>query len=31
VPGGRLIDRGVDVGDSYFGAAPELGAFEYSP
>ncbi len=31
VPGGRLIDQGVDVGDPYAGAAPELGAFEYSP
>ena len=30
-PGGRLIDRGVDVGDPYSGAAPELGAFEYAP
>jgi hypothetical protein len=25
---GRLIDKGVDTGDPYLGAAPDLGAFE---
>jgi hypothetical protein len=28
VPGGRLIDQGVDIGEPYSGAAPDLGAFE---
>ncbi|TAL05798.1 MAG: DUF1565 domain-containing protein [Verrucomicrobia bacterium] len=28
VPAGRLIDKGVDVGDPFAGAAPDLGAFE---
>lgn len=28
VLGGRLIDKGVDVGDPYLGAAPDLGANE---
>lgn len=28
VPDGRLVDKGVDVGDAYSGAAPDLGAFE---
>ena len=28
VPGGRLIDQGVDVGEPYAGVAPDLGAFE---
>jgi hypothetical protein len=28
VPGGRLIDRGINVGDSCSGAALELGAAE---
>jgi pectin methylesterase-like acyl-CoA thioesterase len=28
VPGGQLIDRGVDIGQPFSGAAPELGAFE---
>ena len=31
VPGGRLIDKGVDVGDPYTGARPDLGAFEDVP
>jgi hypothetical protein len=31
VPGGRLIDRGVNLGEPFSGAAPELGAFESSP
>jgi hypothetical protein len=28
IPGGRLEDQGVNVGDSYFGAAPGLGAYD---
>ena len=28
VPGGRLVDAGVDVGLPYNGAAPDIGAFE---
>jgi hypothetical protein len=28
VLGGRLIDQGVNTGDPYLGAAPDLGAFE---
>ena len=28
VPGGRLIDKGVNIGEPYAGAAPDLGAFE---
>ena len=28
VPGGRLVDKGVDDGVSYSGSAPDLGAFE---
>ena len=28
VPGGRLIDRGVDIGLPFSGSAPDLGAFE---
>jgi hypothetical protein len=31
VPGGRLIDRGVSIGEPYSGAAPDLGAFESTP
>jgi Pel9A-like, right handed beta helix region/Immunoglobulin I-set domain len=31
VPGGRLIDQGIDIGDPFSGAAPDLGAFEYVP
>jgi|GEM_PF-926216 len=31
VPGGRLIDRGVNVGDSFSGSAPDLGALEVGP
>jgi hypothetical protein len=31
VPGGRLIDRGVDLGEPCSGTAPDLGAFEYEP
>jgi chitodextrinase len=29
--GSNLIDKGVDVGLPYFGGAPDLGAYEYSP
>src|SRR5438067_1565346 len=28
VAGGRLIDKGVNIGEPYAGAAPDLGAFE---
>jgi hypothetical protein len=28
VPGGRLIDKGADIGEPFTGAAPDLGAFE---
>ncbi len=28
VPGGRLVDRGVNIGSPFSGAAPDLGAFE---
>jgi hypothetical protein len=28
IPGGRLIDRGTDLGSAFFGTAPDLGAFE---
>jgi hypothetical protein len=31
VPGGRLVDQGVYLGDPYYGAAPDLGAFELAP
>lgn len=31
VSGGRLVDRGVDLGEPYSGVAPDLGAFEDSP
>jgi hypothetical protein len=31
VPGGRLVDQGVDLGEPYSGAAPDLGAFEVVP
>lgn len=31
VPGGRLVDKGVDIGEPYNGAAPDLGAFESGP
>ncbi|MGC3979474.1 MAG: T9SS type A sorting domain-containing protein [Paludibacteraceae bacterium] len=30
-PTSALIDKGVDVGLMYVGAAPDLGAFEYNP
>ena len=29
--GSPAIDAGVDVGTSYFGSAPDLGAYEYAP
>ena len=28
LPGGRLVDQGVNLGAPFFGAAPDLGAFE---
>ncbi|HEU6447851.1 MAG TPA: right-handed parallel beta-helix repeat-containing protein [Verrucomicrobiae bacterium] len=28
VPGGRLVNKGVDIGESYHGSAPDLGAYE---
>lgn len=28
---GVLIDKGIDVGLTYYGTAPDLGAFEYNP
>ncbi len=31
VLGGRLVDQGVDLGEPYSGAAPDLGAFEVVP
>ncbi len=31
VSGGRLVDRGVDLGEPYSGIAPDLGAFEVLP
>jgi hypothetical protein len=31
VPGGRLVDQGVDTGDPYLGSAPDIGAFEDGP
>jgi len=31
VPGGRLVDAGIDVGLPYNGSAPDLGAFETGP
>ncbi len=31
VPGGRLIDKGVNIGEPFNGAAPDLGAFEDGP
>lgn len=31
VPGGRLVDKGVPLGDWFYGAAPDLGAFESMP
>ena len=27
-PGGRLMDRGTNIGTTYFGSAPDLGAYE---
>lgn len=30
-PGGRLVDKGVDIGCPFSGAAPDLGAFESPP
>lgn len=31
VSGGRLVDKGVNLGEPYSGAAPDLGAFETVP
>ena len=31
VAGGRLIDKGVNLGEPFSGAAPDLGAFEITP
>jgi hypothetical protein len=31
VPGGRLVDRGVNLGNPFTGKAPDLGAFESPP
>jgi hypothetical protein len=31
VSGGRLVDRGVDLGEPFAGIAPDLGAFESEP
>ena len=31
VPGGRLVDQGIDLGEPYAGAAPDLGALEAEP
>lgn len=31
VAGSDLIDRGVDIGQPYFGAAPDLGPYEFEP
>ena len=31
ISNGRLVDQGVDIGESYSGAAPDLGAFESNP
>ena len=28
VPGGRLVDKGADLGEPFYGSAPDLGAFE---
>lgn len=28
VPGGRLVDKGVNIGEPFAGSAPDLGAFE---
>jgi hypothetical protein len=28
VPGGRLVDKGVNIGSPFVGSAPDLGAFE---
>jgi len=28
VPAGRLVDKGANLGNSFNGAAPDLGAFE---
>jgi hypothetical protein len=28
VPGGRLIDKGINIGEPYSGLAPDLGAYE---
>lgn len=28
VPGGRLVDKGADLGQPFYGSAPDLGAFE---
>lgn len=30
-PGSDLIDKGIDVGTTYFGSAPDLGAYEFDP
>ena len=31
VAGGRLIDKGVNLGEPFNGVAPDLGAFEVAP
>ena len=31
VPGGRLVDKGIEIGEPFYGAAPDLGAFETGP
>jgi autotransporter-associated beta strand protein len=28
VPNGRLVDKGANIGDPYYGSAPDLGAYE---
>ncbi|HEU5397019.1 MAG TPA: right-handed parallel beta-helix repeat-containing protein, partial [Verrucomicrobiae bacterium] len=28
VPGGRLVNKGVNIGEGYFGSRPDLGAYE---
>jgi hypothetical protein len=30
VPTGRLVNKGIDLGEPYSGSAPDLGAFETS-
>ena len=30
-PDSPAIDRGISIGEPYYGAAPDLGAFEYTP